>query len=87
VDAGGNAAGVVCRAAERRPLRRREEADSRPGDPPRDAPTIFVSTTPAQIIVTSGPPQWTPIAGTSLAYANNSDAALFRDSRLAPSIS
>jgi hypothetical protein len=49
--------------------------------PPGDVPTILVSTTPAQIIVTSGPPQWTPIAGTSLAYAANSDAALFRDTR------
>lgn len=46
---------------------------------PSDAPTIYTSTTPAAIIVTSGPPQWTPIAGTTLQYAANSDAALFRD--------
>jgi hypothetical protein len=43
------------------------------------APTIFVATEPAQIIVTDGPPQYVPIAGTSLQYAKNTDAALFRD--------
>jgi hypothetical protein len=45
----------------------------------RDAPTVFVSTGPAAIIVTSGPPRWTKITGTSLQYASNTDAALFRD--------
>ena len=34
---------------------------------PKDAPTIFVSTTPAAILVTSGPPRYVAIAGTSLA--------------------
>ena len=47
----------------------------------RDTPTIFVSTTPAAIIVTDGRPQWTPIPGTSLQYAANTDAALFRDAQ------
>jgi hypothetical protein len=47
----------------------------------RDTPKIFVSTTPAAIIVTDGRPQWTSIPGTSLQYAANSDAALFRDAR------
>lgn len=46
---------------------------------PQTVPTIFVSTTPAAIIVTSGPPQYTAIAGTSLSYVANTDAALFRD--------
>ena len=46
---------------------------------PADAPTVFTSTTPAAIIVTDGPPRWATIAGTSLQYAANSDAALFRD--------
>ena len=45
----------------------------------RDTPTVFVSTTPAAIIVTDGRPQWTSIPGTSLQYAANTDAALFRD--------
>ncbi len=44
-----------------------------------DAPTVFVSTAPAAIIVTSGPPQYVAIAGTSLQYVANTDAALFRD--------
>jgi hypothetical protein len=46
---------------------------------PKDAPTIFVSTTPAAIIVTTGPPRYVVIAGTSLSYVANSDAAVFRD--------
>jgi hypothetical protein len=52
-----------------------------PGRPltARDAPTIFVSTTPAAIIVSNGPPQYVAIAGTSLSYVANTDAALFRD--------
>lgn len=52
-----------------------------PGRPfgPADAPTVYTSTTPAAIIVTQGSPQWTPIPGTSLRYAANTDAALFSD--------
>ncbi len=46
---------------------------------PATVPTIFVSTTPAAIIVTSGPPQYAAIPGTSLSYVANTDAALFRD--------
>ncbi len=44
-----------------------------------DTPTVFVSTTPAAIIVTSGAPQMVAIPGTTLQYASNTDAALFRD--------
>lgn len=44
-----------------------------------DAPTVFVSTTPAAIIVTAGAPQFTAIPGTQLQYVANTDAALFRD--------
>jgi hypothetical protein len=47
----------------------------------RDAPRILVSTTPAAIIVTDGRPQWTSISGTSLQYAANTDAVLFRDAK------
>jgi hypothetical protein len=46
---------------------------------PADAPTIFVSTTPAAIIVSAGAPRYVSISGTSLSYADNTDAALFRD--------
>ncbi len=45
----------------------------------RDAPTVFVATTPAAIIVTNGPPQYVAVTGTSLQYVANTDAALFRD--------
>ena len=42
-------------------------------------PQIFVSTTPAEIIVINGAPQFSAIAGTRLSYVANTDAALFRD--------
>ncbi len=42
-------------------------------------PTIFVSTKPAEIIVTAGAPQFAPIAGTSLQYVKNTDNDLFFD--------
>ena len=43
-----------------------------------DVPQIFVSTGPAEIIVTEGAPQYTAIAATQLQFVANSDAALFR---------
>lgn len=46
---------------------------------PAEVPVIYVSTTPAEIIVTNGPPAFAPIAGTSLQYVSNSDAVVFRD--------
>lgn len=42
-------------------------------------PTIFVSTTPAEIIVTQGPPKFVPVAGTGLQRVENTAAALFFD--------
>ncbi len=45
----------------------------------KDAPTIFVSKVPAEIIVTNGSPKYQPIAGTSLQYVANTDAAVFND--------
>ena len=47
---------------------------------PAEMPTIFVSTVPAEIIVTSGTPQLVAIPGTSLRYVANTDASLFVDS-------
>jgi hypothetical protein len=46
-----------------------------------EVPTIFVSTLPAEIIVTTGPPNLVAIAGTSLKYASNTDVNLFVDSK------
>jgi hypothetical protein len=59
-------------------------ADVRPQVPgrklaPKDTPTVFVSTTPAEIIITDGPARFTPIAGTSLDYVSNTAVAVFRD--------
>ena len=49
--------------------------DTAAGQP---APTaIYVSTTPAELIETSGPPTWSPIPGTELLYATNTKAHLF----------
>jgi hypothetical protein len=42
-------------------------------------PTIVVTTHPAVIIVTDGPPKLVPIAGTSLRYVANTDVNLFVD--------
>jgi hypothetical protein len=40
---------------------------------------IVVSTSPAELIQTSGQPAWTPIQGTSLSYAGNSSNDIFQD--------
>src|SRR5262245_61128669 len=47
----------------------------------QDMPAIFVSTQPAEIILTKGPPTFSPIRGTKLLYVNNTDSDLFQDSR------
>ncbi len=44
------------------------------------APAIIVSTVPAEIIATEGPPAWSPVPGTALQVATNTPSALFRDS-------
>ena len=44
---------------------------------PGTTPTIFVSTKPAEIIVTDGAPKMAPLAGTSLQYVTNTPADLF----------
>jgi len=45
----------------------------------KDVPTVFVSTTPAEIIVTDGPAKFAAIVGTSLEYVANTAVAVFRD--------
>jgi hypothetical protein len=44
-----------------------------------DAPAIYISTTPAVLVVTDGPPKFAPIAGTSLEYVANTTANVFRE--------
>ncbi len=42
-------------------------------------PKIFVTTTPSELIVTDGQPKYTPVAGTSLLWVNNTEADVFRN--------
>ena len=43
------------------------------------APDIIVATAPTELVVTEGPPAWTPIEGTMLLYADNTTGNLFKD--------
>jgi hypothetical protein len=45
-----------------------------------EAPTVYVSTTPAELILLQGQPQYTPIPGTNLMYVENSGNDVFMDS-------
>jgi hypothetical protein len=42
-------------------------------------PVIYTSTTPAELIVTQGAPDWVPVEGTDLLYVKNTSAHLFED--------
>ncbi len=42
-------------------------------------PAVFVATSPTELIVTKGPPNWSPIPGTTLRYVSNTKANLFED--------
>jgi len=50
-----------------------------PGKPARTAPTVFVSHEPAEMILTDGPPAYTPVRGTKLLRVNNTRSTLFLD--------
>lgn len=57
-------------------------ADARKAIPPKPGnpgpvPAIFVSTKPAEIIVTQGQPQFVPVAGTTLQVVRNTNSMLF----------
>jgi hypothetical protein len=41
-------------------------------------PAVYYSSTPAEIIVFGGKPQWTAIPGTQLSYASNTGSAVFK---------
>jgi hypothetical protein len=49
------------------------------GPAPAVPPTVFVSTKPAQIIVTDGPPKLTPVAGAPLQFVSNTEAEVIFD--------
>ena len=46
---------------------------------PPAMPSIFVSTTPAELIITQGQPAFEPISGTQLLHASNTSSSLFMD--------
>jgi hypothetical protein len=48
-----------------------------PGNPARTAPTVFVSTQPAEMILTDGPPSYAPVRGTKLLRVSNTRNTLF----------
>jgi hypothetical protein len=56
--------------------------DLKPFIPPKPstgiAPAIYYSTTPAEIVVFRGLPSFSPISGTQLTYATNTDSDVFR---------
>jgi len=49
-----------------------------PGGAVTSVPTVFVSTTPAELILVPGAPTYQAVAGTSLVWASNTDADIFR---------
>lgn len=48
-----------------------------PGKPAKAAPTVFVTTEPAEMILTAGQPSYMPVKGTRLLRVNNTDSVLF----------
>lgn len=48
-----------------------------PGVKSTEVPEVFVSTQPAELIVTNGAPRYTPVPGTKLMYVNNTNSDLF----------
>ncbi|MFO0962226.1 MAG: hypothetical protein U0625_04900 [Phycisphaerales bacterium] len=52
-----------------------------PGTPPNPVPTVIGSTQPAELIVTQGPPSYSPIEGTSLMYVTNPQMPVFLEMR------
>ncbi|HVY93025.1 MAG TPA: hypothetical protein VHA14_09765 [Bryobacteraceae bacterium] len=49
--------------------------------PAGNPPAVYVSTTPAELLVTQGEPAYAPIPGTSLLYVTNSDNDIFMDTK------
>lgn len=50
-----------------------------PGTPLLSAPRVFITTEPAELIVTDGPPGFELIPNTNLARVSNTDSVLFRN--------
>ncbi|MCG3149112.1 MAG: hypothetical protein PCFJNLEI_02571 [Verrucomicrobiae bacterium] len=48
-----------------------------PGKPAKQAPVVFVTTEPSEMIVTEGEPAFLPLKGTKLLQVSNTDSTLF----------
>ena len=46
-----------------------------------EAPTVYVATTPTELLLTQGDPEFAPLQGTTLAYVTNSADDIFRDNQ------
>jgi hypothetical protein len=46
--------------------------------PPAEAPKVFVSTTPAELILLDGPPKYVAVPGTKLLWVSNTESDVFR---------
>ena len=66
----------VVAAEDKDPHDHSKDAAPPPVGPPS---AVFVSTTPAELIQTTGAPQYSPIAKTELAYVTNTSSNVFRD--------
>ena len=42
-------------------------------------PNVIVTTTPTELIVTDGAPDWAPLQGTNLLYVKNTTGNVFKD--------
>ena len=51
-----------------------------PGQKASVVPKVLVTTEPAELILANGPPSYSPITGTSLLYAMNTESDIFLDS-------
>ncbi len=51
-----------------------------PAKKPKPAPVVFVSTDPAELIITQGDPSYSPIPGTRLLRVTDTDSVLFMNS-------
>ena len=57
---------------------------SLPGKAAGPAPTIFLSTQPAELILLQGEPQYTKVEGTNLLWVSNTDSDVFRYGKNGP---
>jgi hypothetical protein len=49
-----------------------------PGKPIKAVPTVYVSSTPAELILLTGEPRYVPVQGTGLLWVSNTESDIFR---------